>query len=72
MELIESYINGLLVRKIVAGFFVCWSQQYCFICEIFGGTEKRLAVTYRKDYIDFCVLARPKKLTPKYLGAIVL
>ena len=40
--------------------------------EIFGGTEKRLAVTYRKGYIDFCVLARLKKLTPKYMGAIVL
>ena len=53
-------------------FFVCVSQQYCFIREIFVGTERRLAVIYRKDYIDFCALARLKQLTLKYMGAIVL
>ena len=62
--------------------FVCCSQQYCFIGEIFVDTEKHLAVTYKKDYIDFCVLARLnmdfgvlarlKKLTTEYMGAIVL
>ena len=53
-------------------YFLYVSQQYCFIREIFVSTERRLAVTYRKDYIDFCVLAGLKQLTLKYMGAIVL
>ena len=37
------YTNGL---KNNCWLFVCCSQQYCFIREIFVGTEKHLAVTY--------------------------